>query len=205
MGRYVDKLQGQAYLDYWQQRIARGPAECTAGGTEAEQEAQADAFAAPVRERLGHLTPARVLEFGSGYGRMLKRWRAIWPGAELLGFELCQQAVENSWLDSRTWVHWTADLSLPDWQDLSVVITCTALQHVTDHDRFAVACVDLQNALAVDGHLVLIENVSCPGAPHVRDMSVGDYLRAFPQINWYDVESIEWRGQEHAAMFGVKP
>lgn len=203
-GRCMDKLQGQDYLDYWQTRIARGPVECTAGGTETEQEAQAEAFAAPVRARLGHLTPARVLEFGSGYGRMLKRWRALWPEARLLGVELSHDAIRAGWKDVGTDVYWSGDDPWGRIAIVDVVITCTALQHVTDESLFAQACGDLKTALMPGACLVLIENVSCPGVPHVRDMGVTDYLRAFPQIVWQAVDWIEWHGQEHAAMFGVK-
>lgn len=197
------KLTGDAYLEFWRERIARGPAEC--GASDYMLDLQADTFAAAVLAVLGGYRPTCVLEFGSGWGRMLERWRAFWPSAEVHGVELCRPAALGSWRDARTTVHHTEDGTVPgalQAHDFDLVLTVTCLQHVTDDALLREVAGGLGEALVSDGRLVMVENVARPGAAHVRDATVLDYQNLFPGLWWAPSLKLTWGGQAHAAMSG---
>jgi SAM-dependent methyltransferase len=165
------KLTGKTYVDYWRTRMGAGAEQAAHGGKAVEE--QGDFYFAQMLPFLPEAAD-QILEFGSGYGRMLKRLRTRFPGAFLIGVDL--------------------------------VITCTVLQHITDDDLLDAAALSLVRALRPGGAMVLLENVESPGAVHVRDMEVADYMRLFGDaVKWgVDIRDFEWMGELHALMSGVK-
>jgi SAM-dependent methyltransferase len=197
------KLQGTDYLEYWRMRIAKGPQECGHGGDDEDQlERQADLFFGAMQPALESVRPTVALEFGSGYGRILSRLRTVWPGTQLIGLDICPTAIARSWTDQRTWL--IAGSQLPEMVPVGAVVTCTALQHVTDPHVFSRVTQQLRDSLTAGGLLIMVENVSRPGVPHVRDMDAVDYMRCFPGMDWINQASVYWRNQEHVFLAGVK-
>lgn len=203
------KLQGEKYVDFWKQRMARGPLEAGFGGMgPSDVDAQAECFHHLLRMGFAIVRPpAAVLEFGSGYGRMLRRTRAYWPAAMLTGLELCDAAALGSWKDWNCRIICSAGIppSIAGGSQ-NVVYSCTALQHVTDDQVFEAVCRDMIRVLGFEGHLVLLENTSKPGADHVRDMSADDYQAAFGRgIEWWPGRgTVLSGGQEHTLLVGRK-
>jgi len=202
----TQKLSGEEYLQFWRERIAQGPEQVGYGGSSMKEvEAQADAFIRAIGPRLfiRRQTPLTLLEFGSGYGRMLKRIREVHPGTELFGVDLCPEAIKKSWKDERTQlrVDWTVPV---EWvkTDFEMITTFTVLQHVTDEVMFGEICSELAVSLKKGGKIVLLENVSRPGARHVRDADPEDYMDAFPGVDWKDPGFLEYKGEKHAIMVG---
>ncbi len=200
------KLTGAAYIHYWEQRMAKGPEEASFDGRGAdEQGAQIWVHLEP---DLAGLKPASVLEFGCGWGRMLGRMRALWPEAHLHGVDLCARALVDI---HRRW----RDLGLPNlllggegflaWGGrVDVVFTCLALQHVTDDQVLYQTATKFRQILNPGGRLVMLENVSCPGADHVRDMLPHGYMLLWPELAWRDTKVLTLNGQDHALMIGTR-
>lgn len=202
----MSKLSGDGYLNYWRARIAMGPDQVGFAGTSSlEVDEQADLFHnyIAMAGRFSELKPSAILEYGSGYGRMLKRLRKIFPDAFLFGVDVCREAVDKSWEDRMTKL--TVGHTVPDYIiKFPLIITCTVLQHITDENIFRQVAAGLSEASAAGGTLVLLENVSSPGADHVRDSDVKGYQIAFPDFTWHSEFTFKYRGQDHAVMAGVK-
>lgn len=202
----VQKLAGDQYRQYWKKRIAEGPENVAwAGMTQGQAEAQAEDIFSFVRPRLLELSaPKRVMEFGCGYGRMLRRLRALWSRSHLFGIDISPEAISNCYRDPRVYTR-NAEVPPDEWRNFDIVFTCTVLQHITDEGVFRRAVNGLHRAVKPKGYLALFENVSSPGASHVRDAAVEDYLRAVPgRVQWQAPILHHIRGQAHALMIGQK-
>jgi trans-aconitate methyltransferase len=196
----MGKLNGQAYLDYWRTRIARGPEEVSFDGRDAE--IQGEKIWEFMEPYIKALRVDSILDFGCGYGRMMRRLRALWPSAELYGVDLCQEAltsIRQNWRDSEPP---KLSTSIPAALSVDLIFDCMALQHITDDISFENAVMDFYR-LRPGGVLVLFENISSPKADHVRDMSMSDYLELWPDLTWAATLVLRLNGQAHALLVGV--
>lgn len=199
---WTTKLSGDAYRAYWRNRMARGPEQ--AGWydySQAQTDEQAGAIWEFIRADLEALKPDSVLEFGSGYGRMLARLRSIYPWAWLYGVDICAEAVKQSWRDDLTEI-FTRDI--PPSVEPDLVFTCTALQHVTDRDTFASVVWAFNDESGSGTHFGLFENVTQPAAKHVLGFSADDYMSYFPDVAWNEPRILVLRNEPHAWMTGVR-
>ncbi len=196
----MGKLAGQAYIDYWRTRMARGPEEASFDGRDADRQGEAIwEFIEPCIKRL---RPDTILDFGCGYGRMMRRLRALWPAAELHGVDLCQEALSSIQQDWRDSEQPKLSTSIPDRLSVDLIFDCMALQHITDEITFENAVMDFHR-LNLGGVLVLFENISQPRAEHVRDMNAGSYMDLWPGLTWTNTGILRLKGQAHALMIGV--
>lgn len=204
------KLEGEAYLNYWKERIARGPEQVGFGGSTLDEvEAQGDLYWSMIRRALSGVKGTsdwkHILEFGSGWGRMLKRARKVWPEANLYGVDLCPTAVKESWVDSKTTLHVGTELPAPLFDKMDLAFTCTVLQHVTDPGKMIEACVSLYQSLRQGGTLVLFENVEPVKAEHVLGVPAQVYMDQFPSIEWQEeFPIVKYKDERHAVMVGRK-
>jgi SAM-dependent methyltransferase len=198
------KLKGDAYLNHWRERMAKGPDEVAHDGRDADT--QAASFWSALQPYLP-IAPRLALEFGCGYGRMLRYVRERYPRTELHGIDLSSDAIASLLREDRPppirlWVGYRVPRELLNCFDLAY--TCTCLQHITDDTYLRGAAKSLDAAVRPGGTLLLLENVAKPGADHVRDMFPDDYRALFPAITWQAESFVEWKGQRHVVLAGVK-
>lgn len=199
----MPKLAGKQYIDYWRTRIARGPDQVSFNGQHADRQGQ-DIWQF-VSGRLEGLRPGSVLEFGCGYGRMLRRLHALWPAATLYGVDICPAALDSIAQDKNWRECGKPKLSdsIPETR-FDLIFDCLALQHVTDDSVFHNLTSKFYTRLNHGGHLVLFENIAFPCAKHVRDMGAPDYMRIWPDLEWTDCGVLMLGFQNHALMIGAK-
>jgi methyltransferase family protein len=206
----MQKLTGEKYLNYWRDRIAKGPEQVGRGGSTMEEvEKQGDLYFDYIRRGLSGVPKQpkieNILEFGSGWGRMLVRCRSIWPDAKLTGIELCPTAAGKSWLDSKTTILTGCEAPASLFGTMDFAFTCTVLQHITDPEKMVQACVSLYSCLKKGGALVLLENVESTKAEHVLGVPAQVYMDQFPTIEWQEEFSIvKYADERHAVMVGKK-
>lgn len=202
----TSKLTGEAYLNYWRDRIARGPEQVGHGGSTPEEvEAQGDLYFGQIKRAVGTHKVQSVLEFGSGWGRMLKRARGAWPEAQLVGVELCPTAANGSWLDSRTRIVCGSQVPPDVENSVNLAFTCTVLQHITDAPALQVAVLGIERALRKGGLLVLLENVELTKANHVLGWPAQLYMELFRNIDWQEeFPIVKYKDERHAVMTGKK-
>jgi trans-aconitate methyltransferase len=196
----MGKLAGAAYLDYWRTRMARGPQEVSFNGR--DEERQGEAIWEFVEPYIKSLRPNSILDFGCGYGRMMRRLRALWTNAEIYGVDLCQEAlssIQQNWRDKNPP---KLSTSIPDRLSFDLIFDCMALQHITDEIAFENAVIDFYR-LEIGGVLALFENVAQPKADHVRDMSMVDYMNLWPGMTWTAAGILRLNGQAHSLIIGV--
>ncbi len=200
-----DRLAGQAYRSYWEKRMASGPAEASFGGHPEDVDPQADLFFNKILSSYPQTTsPIKILEFGSGYGRILKKVRKAWPGAHLVGVEMTEAASKASWRDEHTTIL-RGEKVPAEVREVDFAYTCTVLQHITDDDVFQKAAESIEQALAPGGFLTCLENVKVTPAAHLRSSGgVQGYMGAFRSIVWIGTVHLLWRDEPHATFFGVK-
>lgn len=207
----MSKLTGDEYLQYWRNRMAKGPEQAAFDGKAEEMEVQGGIYFAEMMRCLGKASQQDpkhyhyICEVGSGYGRMLERFRKIFTASLLYGVDVCEEAIEKSWRDSFTML--CCAYRVPEgWKSIfDLVFTCTCLQHVTDEGIYRELIRSIEDSLVYKGTLLILENTSRPGAPHVRDMTSMDYRADFPQIEWDDgTFFFKYKGQEHCVIRGVK-
>ncbi len=201
----MSKLTGDAYKKYWRERMARGPHEASFGGAPQDTDPQATAFFEAIMRGLPEdVAFGKILEVGSGYGRMLKKLRGEFPSAALVGVELAEQAAVHSWRGENVQVV-CADRVPFGSGPFDLAVTCTALQHMTDEVVFKEVCEGIERELAPSGWLVCLENVRPTTASHMRGCLPEDYMRAFKKIFWFgSFETIIWREEGHAVLVGRK-
>ena len=195
----MDKLTGTEYYEFWARRMARGPMEA---GTEEAAEATWE-FAYPY---LSKLRPASIIEFGCGYGRMLRRLVGTWPKAKVLGIELCQAAADatRTRFEHNRRVRIMNATGVPAGCQAQLIMTCTVLQHVTDDDALGGIVAQIDAALQPGGTLVLFENIHGTGARHMRDEGSEAYMARWPRLKWQVPRWLELHGQLHSLMIGEK-
>lgn len=198
------KLTGQAYIDYWRRRMAKGPDEAGFNGRDAV--AQGDAIWEFIRPHIAGFSPRSVFEFGCGYGRMLRKLYSLWQTAAFSGADLSGTALGatlETWPDPAFPPLLCVGSSLPGPVDL--IFTCLALQHVTDDEMFSGVVEDFRKNLRPGGHLVLFENVCKHGADHLRDMSSQSYMDLWPELEWIKYDQLLILNlQVHALLIGRK-
>ncbi len=89
----MNKLHGHAYLDYWQKRMALGPEQAGFDGRKADRQG-VDIWSF-MSDWLKRMDPKSVLDFGCGYGRMMRRLHSLWPKAKIQGDDICKAAVDS--------------------------------------------------------------------------------------------------------------
>jgi SAM-dependent methyltransferase len=205
----MTKLQGAEYLDYWDERMRQGPLE--AGHHMMDEEdvrKQGERFFQEIWAlREAHLGPLkRIAELGCGYGRILRQFGEKEPAeTEFHGVDLSTDAImacETGDFDPmRFFFRQGTQLCLKGAADL--VYTCTCLQHITCPEYFEMAVRSIVDALAADGHVIILENgVRAPGSRHVRGLGFEDYLGAFDQHGLATLASqppVDIRGEPHRA------
>jgi SAM-dependent methyltransferase len=196
----MGKLSGQAYQNYWSERIARGPEEVSFDGRGADR--QGNEIWEFIEPCINSFRPDSVLDFGCGYGRMMNKLRDLWPAARIYGVDLCRKALDFIQQNWSAGAPPELSTSIPDQLTVDLIFDCMALQHVTDEAAFEGAVMNIYR-LQPGGALVLFENVSKPKADHVRDMSIDDYLALWPGLNWKTISILRLQGQAHALMIGV--
>jgi SAM-dependent methyltransferase len=196
----MDKLKGQAYLEHWEKRMARGP-------HEAGTEENADAVWAFVKPHLADFTPRSVLEQGCAYGRMLRRIRNQWPKAKLYGVDISKDALTHL---EANWVSRPPTLFNQSAPPLDIKVdmiwTCTVLQHVTDDQVLGEIVEGFRAILNPKGKLVLFENVTWAhggGGAHMRHFGAADYMGLWPELRWQDCGTFMHGAESHELMIGT--
>lgn len=192
------KLAGAAYVDYWQTRIAKGSDQVSFNGVGADK--QGDEIWEFIQSHIADLRPRSILDFGCGYGRMMRRMHALWPNAKLHGVDLCREALDSVTDCGKPKLY----TRIPKGLRVDLVFDCLALQHITDDTVFIEVVESFRALLTNSGRLVLFDNVSQPGASHVRDMSAKDYMDLWPELQWQDCGVLTLGLQAHALMIGAK-
>ena len=197
----MNKLSGQAYLDHWKTRMAKGP-------LEAGTEKNADDTWNFVSGFLPEDEPRSILEFGCGYGRMLRRLRDRWPKARLYGVDLSAEALDHlkaNW-ERRPPILFNQD-SPPTHIRVDMIFTCTVLQHVTDDAVLGRIGEGFRAILRPGGLMVLFENVSHgpgQGGAHMREFAAADYMALCPELKWRECGIFVHRLEAHSLMVGRK-
>jgi SAM-dependent methyltransferase len=197
----MKKLTGQDYIDHWKTRMAKGPLEA---GTEKNAD-DTWRFIAGFVERD---EPKSILEFGCGYGRMLRRLRNRWPKARLYGVDLSAEALEHmkaNW-QGRPPMLFNQD-SPPMHIRVDLIFTCTVLQHVTDDGTLGRIAEGFRAILRPGGSMVLFENVSHrtgEGGAHMREFAAADYMALWPELKWRECGILVHRLEAHSLMIGRK-
>lgn len=198
------KLSGDQYLSYWRKRMAIGPDEASFNGNGADH--QGEVIWSFIVDRLTGMKPQSLLDFGCGYGRMLRKLHTQWPKTKLYGVDLCQVALDHTAHDKNWFECGKPKLArtIPKGLTVDLVFDCLALQHVTDESIFLETVESFRALLTKRGRIVLFENVSRPGAEHVRDMSTDDFMGLWPELKWMNCGTIDLGHQGHALMIGSK-
>lgn len=202
----MGKLRGKAYTEYWRTRMALGPEEASLNGRGADR--QGEDIWRMLSPALEGLHPRSVLDFGCGWGRMLRKLHRLWPGVSMYGVDLCQEALDNMAQDR----HWfdcgkpALSQAIPDDQEpVDLIFCCMVIQHITDNEILQQAADQIYQALRRNGHLVLFENVASPQTEHVRDMAAEDYMQLWPRLVWQEAGRMVLGVQEHALLIGRRP
>jgi trans-aconitate methyltransferase len=202
----MGKLQGKGYLEYWRTRMAIGPNEASLNGRDADR--QGEEIWRMLSLGLEDLRPRSVLDFGCGWGRMLRKLHRLWPGAEMCGIDLCQEALDDIAQD-RNWFECGKPAlyqAIPDDQaPVELILCCMVIQHITDEGILQETADQIYRTLKRRGHLVLFENVASPRADHVRDMTADDYMQLWPRLAWREEGRLVLGVQEHVLLIGRKP
>lgn len=220
-----DKLQGDAYLDFWRKRIAKGPEEVAYTGSDfAASEAHADRLMALFEPALGlvegyleNQEKPVIVELGCGWGRMMSRMAKRFPNAFIHGYDICEEAIggaferlEKEGVGNR--VHLAVDSKIPEnlRRHIDLVYTCTCLQHITDDTFFTEAMMSIREGIRPEtGFALLFENTHRPEGPagrHVRFRGAMDFLGWFAKPEgefeylWEFDRSYEDHGELHQAM-----
>ncbi len=196
-----DKFTGQAYIDHWTTRMARGP-------REAGTERNADEVWDFITGWLEKDEPRSILEFGCAYGRMLRRIQARWPKAKLYGVDLSKAALDHleaNWQGNSPRLF--NQSSPPLHLRVDMIFTCTVLQHVTDDEILAKIANGFGRILKPGAILVLFENVTYAGGgggAHMRHFGPRDYMGLWPELAWEDRGAFMHGFEAHELMIGRK-
>jgi tRNA (cmo5U34)-methyltransferase len=169
-------------------------------------------------------SPRRILDLGSGAGRLLALVKAARPGAEYLALDFSQTMLDELHRlfgadPAVSIVSHDFDHPLPDMGRFDVVISSFAIHHVT-HERKRALYAEVFQALDPGGVFANLEHVDSPSrALH------GEFLKAIgwgdedpsnklldleTQLDWLrelgfvDVDC-HWKWRELALFGGVKP
>ena len=171
-------------------------------------------------------SPHRVLDLGTGDGRLLDLVLQHYPGAEGVGVDFSETMLEKfrqRFAGRSTVRSFQHDLSesLPDWGSFDVVISGLAIHHLV-HERKRELYGEIFEALAPGGVFCNLEHVSSATENRHRqfmaalDMTPADddpsnkLLDVETQLGWLreigfaDVDC-QWKWREIALMAGVNP
>ncbi|MFA5387964.1 MAG: class I SAM-dependent methyltransferase [Candidatus Paceibacterota bacterium] len=194
------KLQKKAYIDYWRQRMAKGP-------LQAGTEEQAEEIWKKIKGQFEGIDPHAILEFGCGYGRMTKRLRRVFPDAHITCQDLSQDAVDAVdalGLDNVKTI--CGHKMLVPVTPVDLIFTCQVLQHVTDDDIFNKIMKGFEKALAAGGTILLFENCHETEADHMSDRPAESYVAALQAagLEAATIGDMVLNGQTHCFIIGRK-
>ena len=213
----MNKLQGDEYRKFWQERMAKGPLE--AGFIGMDKEAvhdQANDFMFEIHMLLRCMDsdPDIVAEFGVGWGRMASRMFEIYPMMDFTGFDICPEALEGCRERSEV-EEWEAkffcveSISNGWFQEFDLIYTCTCLQHITDSLVFDVALQSIRAAVQPGGYVLIFENITDGTKTRsLRGYGSGDFTQSFALANWTWVKSsriVRVKGEPHRGFLFRKP
>lgn len=196
------KLTGQAYIDHWVNRIAKGP-------QEAGLEKNGDDTWNFIKGFLSDFQPRTILEFGCSWGRMLRRIHAYFPKAKLYGVDLSPVALEglkSSWPDTSLPTLFNQS-EPPRHIRVDMIFTCTVIQHITDPDVLARVFDGFRAILRPGGKIVMFENVNWgkgKGGIHMSELSASEYMGLWPELYWEDCGSFMHGIEKHELMIGTR-
>lgn len=202
------KLEGSKYREFWVKR-ARIQGEMYVGHvdfeTTEELQAQADKFWRYLETVLPD-KPKVVTEFGCGWGRMTKRLKQWFPDALVQGVDMVPSAIELARSQYPN-ITFALDDQYPiAWPQSDLIVTCTALQHVTDPEIFERVVKSLREGLKPGGELIMIERIGASKAPHVSSRTELDYERAFKGFTFASSRRLpEEFGEYHMLMRATSP
>jgi len=200
----TQKLTGQAYIDHWKTRIARGPHE--AGTIENGN----DTWQFITQRLPPSIAPKSALEFGCAYGRMLRHLREQWPEADLYGVDLCRGALDHL---AKNWHLPGGPPRLfnqnvpPTGIEVDLIFTCTVLQHVTDRENLQAIADGFRAILNPNGYLILFENVNWgkgQGGSHMNELTADEYMNLWPELQWRDCGALYHRQEAHELLIGKR-
>jgi len=198
----MTKLSGQAYIDHWKTRIAKGPHEA---GVEQNGDDTWN-FIAPFLEGF---QPRSILEFGCAWGRMLRRIHGHFPKARLFGVDLSPVALEGlkaTWPDDRIPTLYNQNEPPIDIR-VDMIFTCTVIQHITDLDILGKVFDGFRTILRPGGKLVMFENVNWgkgQGGKHMSELNAAEYMALWPELEWRDCGTFMHGVEAHELMIGSK-
>lgn len=195
----MEKLVGAEYRQYWEERAERqGPGYVGRHGQThkmdlVEQQAQRfwealrlvlpepDKLPVCEQDTIPHVPV--VIEFGAGWGRITHRLAERYQKARVYGIEIVPDSVARG---SKLYpnVHFVhgedlyADQSPYRVPMADLLVTCTALQHVTDPNVWFRVVNSFHAKVVPGGYLVLLEcNAGVHKVPHMADRTHEDYKR----------------------------
>lgn len=131
-------------------------------------------FFTALDEAVGPQQPARVLEVGVGEGNVSRRLAARWPVARIVGVDLPDGVLAESWSEGRLHGCFGDGGHLPIASgSVDLVLAIEVLEHVDDPDR---VLQELRRVATPDARFVL----SVPEEPiwRVANLARGRYVRS---------------------------
>lgn len=171
-------------------------------------------------------TARRILDLGTGSGRLLSLLKIERPQAQGVGLDFSPvmlDTVRQTFADEPTVqiVDHNLDLPLPDLGQFDVVVSSFAIHHLT-HDRKRSLYGEIFNCLEPGGIFCNLEHVASPtprlheqflaaigSSPEADDPSnilldVGAQLQWLCELGFIDVDCY-WKWLELALLIGIKP
>jgi trans-aconitate methyltransferase len=202
----MPKLAGQAYLDCWRTRMAQGADQAGFNGQDADR--QGNEIWKFIEPWISGMKPRTVVDFGCGYGRMLRKMRILWPKSNLYGIDVCKEAIASineNWREPG-YPKVFVQSQIPQNIRADLIFDCMVMQHITDDGILGDVVESFKTALRPGGSIVLFENIAETGAKHMRDMPAENYMALFPELKWIEYSILMLGFQAHALMIGtMKP
>ena len=171
-------------------------------------------------------TARRILDLGTGSGRLLSLLKIERPQAQGVGLDFSPvmlETVRQTFADEPTVqiIDHNLDLPLPDLGQFDVVVSSFAIHHLT-HDRKRSLYGEVFNCLEPGGIFCNLEHVASPtprlheqflaaigSSPEADDPSnilldVGAQLQWLCELGFTDVDCY-WKWLELALLIGIKP
>ncbi|HTW79656.1 MAG TPA: class I SAM-dependent methyltransferase [Terracidiphilus sp.] len=166
----------------------------------------------------------RILDLGTGGGRLLALIKAARPGAQLVGLDFSPTMLEtlhNQYAadNSVTIVSHDFENRLPQMEPFDAVISSFAIHHVS-HERKRMLYQEIFDLLVPNGVLCNLEHVSSPSPrlhtefldaiscadedPSNKLLDFETQLQWLREIGFVDVDC-HWKWRELALLVGVKP
>lgn len=168
----------------------------------------------------------RILDLGTGDGRLLRLVKQRYPRAESIGIDFSPAMLERARQQfaqdgSTSIVTHDLDHSLPDLGKFDVIVSSFAIHHLV-HQRKRSLYAEVRQMLSVEGVFCNLEHVSSPTAqlheeflgflgltpekedPSNRLLDVQSQLQWLREIGFTDVDCL-WKWRELALLAGRNP